>query len=407
MQFKVHKPRPGDEYPACLMKNWPFKPATYVQTSAALALLVNVLLADDLKAQPLLAVDTESNSMHAYYERVCLVQLSTRKADYIIDPLTIDDMAPLGVLLADPGIEKVFHAAEYDLMCLKRDYDFNVVNLFDTMLAARICGYKAFGLNNLLAMHLNVEADKSHQRDNWGDRPLTPDSLLYAQMDTHYLPRLRDILHAELVAGGHWPEAEETFAEVCAATPAHDGRSFDPDGFWKLGLPQQLNDRAMSILRELYLLREEFAQERDLPPFKILGNNVLVDLARAVPASNNDLRAVRGMTPAQIRRYGAAILAAVERGRDQALPPAPAYRPPPQEISDRYTALHTWRKQRAAERGVESDVIISKAALWTLAQHPPTTLDEIGALPGVGPWRLRTYGAELLEVIAAFERQKA
>lgn len=388
------------------MRHWPFPPATYINTSAALALLVNVLLSDDLKTTSLLAVDTESNSMHAYYERVCLVQLSTRKADYIIDPLTIDDMSPLGVLLAAPHIEKVFHAAEYDLMCLKRDFDFNVINLFDTMLAARICGYKAFGLNNLLATHMQVEADKSHQRDDWGERPLAPEALLYAQMDTHYLPQLRDILQAELTAGGHLAESEETFVEVCEATPAHDGRIFDPDGFWKIGLPQRLYNGEMSVLRELYNLREEIAESRNVPPFKVFGNHVLVDLARAMPHSNNDLRTVRGMSAGQIRRYGAQILAAVGRGKRASLPEPPSYRPPPQEVTDRYTALHTWRKERALQRGVESDVIISKQALWSLAQKVPSSLDQMEKIPGLGPWRLQTYGAELLQVIATFENGK-
>lgn len=388
------------------MRHWPFPPATYINTNAALALLVNVLLADDLRTQPLLAVDTESNSMHAYYERVCLVQLSTRKTDYIIDPLTIDDMTPLGLLLADPQIEKVFHAAEYDLMCLKRDFNFNVVNLFDTMLAARICGYKAFGLNNLLATHMQVEADKSHQRDDWGERPLPPESLLYAQMDTHYLPQLHDILYAELLQGGHMAEAEETFAEVCAATPAHDGRIFDPDGFWKIGLPQRLNNGEMSVLRELYNLREGIAEGRNVPPFKVFGNHVLVDLARAMPHSNNDLRTVRGMSAGQIRRYGAQILAAVGRGRRSQLPEPPSYRPPPQDVTDLYTALHNWRKERAVQRGVESDVIISKQALWSLAQKAPVSFDQMENIPGLGPWRLQAYGAELLHVIATFENGK-
>src|SRR5690606_29531 len=132
--------------------------------------------------------DTESNSLYAYRERVCLIQLSTRSRDYILDPLIIVDMSPLAPLLADPGVEKVFHAAEYDLICLHRDYGFIVNNLFDTMVAARICGYKAIGLGSLLSEFLGVELDKRHQRDDWGERPLPPDSLRYAQMDTHYLP---------------------------------------------------------------------------------------------------------------------------------------------------------------------------------------------------------------------------
>lgn len=381
------------------MTNWPFPPAKYIDTTKVLYQFV-----DAWAAEPLLAIDTESNSMHAYHERVCLIQLSTRSADYIIDPLTIEDLSPLGILLAAPAIEKVFHAAEYDLMCLKRDYNFEVRNLFDTMLAARMCGYKAVGLNNLLSTHFNVAVDKSHQRDNWGERPLSADSLLYAQMDTHYLPQLRDILYDELAQGGHLTEAGETFAEVCEMTPAHDGRTVDPDGFWKIGMPQHLNPHEMAILRELYFLREQIAEERDLPPFKIFHNQVLVEIARAAPTSHHDLHHINGTNPGLIRRYGDEILAAVARGKKHRVGSPPPYRPPPPEVSDLYTALHHWRKERALQRGVESDVIISKQALWTLAQRVPESLSEMQDIQGLGPWRLRTYGEEILRVITQFPK---
>jgi ribonuclease D len=238
-------------------------------------------LCEQLAREPLLALDSESNSLHAYRERVCLIQLSTRTADAIIDPLAIRDLGPLGALLAEARIEKVFHAAEYDLMCLKRDFGFTITNLFDTMMA-RICGRKEVGLGALLAEHFGVKLDKKHQRDDWARRPLSEASLHYAQMDTHYLPALRDYFHAELTRLGHRREAQETFGEACLV-PAANGRRFDPDGYWSLGAPAALNRRQMAILRELWLMREAVAQERDIPPFKIFANKTLVDLAAAEP----------------------------------------------------------------------------------------------------------------------------
>ncbi len=374
-------------------------PATYVNRVDQLRHVIA-----ELQNEPLLAFDTESNSLHAYRERVCLIQISSRTADYIVDPLAIADMSPLKVLLSDPQIEKVFHAAEYDLMCLQRDFGIRISNLFDTMVAARICGYKQVGLNNLLSQHLGIQLDKSHQRDNWGERPLPDDSLHYAQMDTHFLPQLRDLLHAELQANGHLAEAAETFAEICLNTPAHDGRSFDPDGFWKIGLPNQLQSTEMAVLRELYLLREALAEKRDTPPFKIFSNKTLVELARAMPATSGEMVGINGMSPAQIRRYNRQITDAIERGRRSTLPPAPLYRPPPQDVTDRYMALHAWRKEKALARGVESDVIISKQALWDLADKMPTTLDDLEAVSGIGPWRMQTYGPELLSVLSRLDR---
>lgn len=367
-------------------------PAKYITTDRDLRSLV-----DALKVESLIAFDTESNSLYAYRERVCLVQISTRAADYILDPLTIRDMKPLGEVLADSAIEKVFHAAEYDLMCLKRDYGFAINSLFDTMTAARICGYKNIGLNTLLSIFAGVELDKSHQRDNWGQRPLPRESLAYAQMDTHYLPMLRDKLYEELNENHRLEEARETFEEqlkVPAAAQRHD-----PEGYWRIALPNELNKRETAVLRELYHWRDGAARRIDTPPFKVMGDHVLLALARLQPQRRIDLIDVKGLSSSQIGRYGDDLIAAVQRGL-KTRPPAP----PTPEINDPlviglYTALRDWRKIRAQERGVESDVIISKDALWTLAEKAPTSLADMQDIPGLGPWRLATYGTELLDVI--------
>lgn len=378
------------------MTDLPFAPAAYIDTDEDLQTLAAALL-----REPLLAVDTESNSLHAYQERVCLIQLSTRAADYIIDPLRIADMKPLGALLADPAIEKVFHASEYDLICLKRDYGVAVRGVFDTMVAARIIGSKAVGLGSLLSAHLGIAQDKSHQRDDWGKRPLSESSLLYAQKDTHFLPILRDRLRAELEAMGRWEEALETFADL-EHVPLIENR-FDPEGYWRIGIPNSLNLRQMAILRELYLLRERCAQEKDCPPFKIMGDHVLVALAETAPATLGEIDSMKGMSPLQTRRYGRAALRAIQRGKKARVSRPPNGQPPADPVvAERYTALRDWRKLRAEQRGVESDVIISKDALWTLARKAPIKLEDISGIRGLGPWRLSAYGQELLDVIRRF-----
>jgi ribonuclease D len=355
-------------------------------------------LADQLSSEPQIAFDTESNSLYAYRERVCLVQISTRQQDYILDPLRIGDMSPVGQLLADPRIEKVFHAAEYDLMCLKRDYGFTLANLFDTMVAARICGLKQVGLGRLLADFLGVEMDKSHQRDDWGQRPLTEDGLRYAQMDTHYLLPLRDRLANELERGERMTEAHETFAEATDVPAAEHG--FDPDGYWKIGIPADLTRRQLAILRELYLLRERLAEERDCPPFKVFTDKVMIAIAEMNAVTVDHLGDLKGFGPSNARRYGRQIQAAVEQGRSGVLPRPPS-RPPDIDplVAERFTALRDWRRMRAEQRGVESDVIVSKDTLWGVAHKAPQTLDDLRGIEGLGPWRLQTYGAELLDVI--------
>jgi ribonuclease D len=169
----------------------------------------------DLGSQARLAVDTESNSLHAYQEKVCLIQFSTPDEDYVLDPLALADLAPLGPTFADPAIEKIFHASEYDILCLRRDYGFTFANIFDTMQAGRILGRKQAGLDRLLEEKFSVKINKRFQKADWAVRPLSRDLLLYARLDTHYLIPLRDILKGELEAHGLWQLAQEDFELAC------------------------------------------------------------------------------------------------------------------------------------------------------------------------------------------------
>ena len=370
-----------------------FPPATIIVSAEELA-----EYAARWAAEPLLAIDTESNSLYAYREQVCLIQLSTRTADFIIDPLEVADLSPLAPLLADPGVEKVFHAAEYDLMCLKRDFDFTFANLFDTMLAARICGGEQLGLASMLSTYFGVEVDKKHQRADWGARPLSPELLHYAQLDTHFLPELRDLWKARLEERGRWQEAQEAFGELARIPPAE--HHFDPEGFWRINGAQDLSPRQLSLVRELYLLRERLAEARDVPPFKIFDDRALLALAQVAPHHLSDLPGLPGMSALQIRRYGHDILRAIQRG-EASRPPTPhrSPRPDPHTLV-RYEALRNWRRQRALERGVESDVIVPRDTLWELARRAPTSLEELNAIPGLGPWKVQAYGVEILHVIA-------
>jgi ribonuclease D len=350
-----------------------------------------------LAAEPALAVDTESNSLFVYRERVCLIQFSTPQADYIVDPLRAD-ARPLAPLFANPQQQKVFHAAEYDLLCLKRDYDFEFANLFDTMVAARTLGWTQTGLAALLEQHFGVRMNKKHQRANWGKRPLSAEQLDYARLDTHYLFQLRDLLLAELIRTGRLAEAQEEFDRLARLKP--EPATPDPNGFWRVSGAHDLDARQAAILNELFSYRDQQAQRSNVPPFKVMSDETLVALAKKAPQRREDLRGVFGMTEGQIARHGEELLAAVKRGL--AAPPArrPKPAPEPDEVRERFERLRQWRRQKAQARGVESDVIVPREALWELARRAPRTIAELAALEHLGPWRREAYGKEILKVLA-------
>ena len=361
------------------------------------------LLRRALKGVRRVALDTESNSLHAYSPRVCLIQLSTDWEDFLIDPLKLDmaqDGAFLGELCADSEVEVVFHAAEYDIMMLRRDFGWTFHNLFDTMIGARVLGWEKVGLGNILEDRYGVRVNKKHQRADWGRRPLNGELIRYAQMDTHFLLDLRDFLYEELENGEHTAEARELFDEVCLAR--WNGDDFDPDGYWNINKTRGLSGQEMAILRELYLFRDQKARDRDVPVFKVLGDHTLVTLAQEKPHSTHEVGRIPGIGGWQEREYGRGIVEAIKRGL-QAEPPQPPERNhnrPPDDVLRRYDALHTWRKERAAQRGVSSEIVVSKDTLWELARRAPETLDELAQLDSIGPWRTEFYGDEILDVLA-------
>lgn len=372
-------------------------PPTVVDSRPKLAALI-----ETARREPVIGVDTESNSLFAYFHRVCLVQISLPGCDYVIDPLAVD-IAPLGEVFASQACQKIFHAAENDILGLKRDYDFSFANIFDTMLAARILGWPQAGLAAILADKYSVQLNKTLQRADWGRRPLDRALLAYAQLDTHYLLLLRTQQEAELKARGRWDEALEGFSRLPQVEWVE--KPFDADGFWNLPGARDLSPTALAVLQQVFLWREQQARKEDRPPFKIIDQRTLVEISRQQPGDLSALRHVAGMTGGQVQRYGAPLVQAVGRGR-QSPPPTPPKRsngngngrPDPKTI-DRYDALRAWRTDRARQRGVDPDVILANDQLMTIARLAPASLEDLAAANIMGPWKLGEYGDAILGLL--------
>lgn len=373
------------------MTNQVLPPPLWVDTSDKFHQMLG-----DLTAQPRLAVDTESNSLHAYREQVCLIQFTTPTRDYVLDPLALSDLSALRPIFNDPNTEKIFHAAEYDLICLRRDFGFQFSNLFDTMHAARVLGYPYVGLDNLLAEKFQFEIDKRHQKADWAVRPLSPAQLDYARLDTHFLFDLRDVLESELREKDRLPIALEDFARACNVDiPKERGNGAS----WRrFSTRKDVSSRELTILSELCISRDRIAERMNRPVFKVISDGLLLEIARNLPEKDVDLAGL-GLSPKQIRLWGSEILEALKRGVVAPIVERESPKRPSDKTLKRLEKLKNWRKNVAQELGVESDIVLPKVYLNTLAEHPPKSLQELESIMHDSPTRFRKYGEQLYRLV--------
>lgn len=357
-------------------------------------------LADRLLQVPAFGVDTEANSLYRYHARVCLVQISIPGEDYIVDPLATDPR-PLGAAFAADNVQKVMHAGEYDVMCLRRDYGFEFHRLFDTMLAARMIGMAEFGLAALLRQYFGVDSDKRFQRADWGQRPLTETLLTYAALDSHYLLQLRDLLQQELARNGAVEEAFSAFSDLCQVR--WHAKPFDRHGYRRLPGARDLDCVQLTVLRELYLWREATAKEVDRPPFRVARPDLLVRLSRLQPSTKAALALLIGNRNRWLSERAAEVLECICRGREgQGEPPLPNTNRGGRRRSRRgrtYQRLNRWRKDMAQQLGLRVEQILSSESLDLIVKHRPRTLEELASVAGVDPTQADEHGDTILELL--------
>ncbi len=344
-----------------------------------------------------IAIDTESDSLFVYYEKVCLIQISADGQSYVIDPLETGDLSALNHIFSDRKILKIFHAAEYDIMCMKRDFGFSFCNLFDTMVAARMLGKPEIGLGPLIENEFNIHLDKKYQKANWGIRPLSKEMLRYAVSDTRFLSDLKERLSDELEKRGMMDLAQEDFERLCLI-PAGSPEPPEPL-WWKICGGTELTLPESAALQGLCEFREKEAQARDLPPFKILSNAVLVNIVLENPKTESALRKIKGVGDSAMRRYGKSLLQINKNWRShESIPlPTPQQRPP-NGILSRRERLKTWRKVKGIEMDVPSDVILPRDLMENIAEIGPQTDSELQQVMKSCPARYRRFGKEILEI---------
>ena len=352
-----------------------------------------------LAGVPLLAVDTEAASFHRYHDRIYLVQASTRDATVVVDPLAVADLSVLGRLLADRAVEVIFHDADYDLRILHRDYGFTATSLFDTRIAAQLLNEPGIGLAALLEKYLGVKLDKKFQRADWSVRPLLPGMLEYAADDTRYLPQLRDILKARLEEMGRWSWAAEEF-ELLEAVRWNPGGPPE-EAYLRLKGARTLRGHQYAVLRELHAWREATARQLDRAPFRVLQNEAMISIAKAMPADEVALRELKALSPDQLRKRGTEILAAVARGIKAPADSLPVFerarRPPPDLAYEARLERLKLARNAASERlELAPGVLCPNGLLEAIARLEPKSVEQFAEVEGMRRWQRAVLGAELL-----------
>lgn len=359
-------------------------------------------LAQVLASERRITLDTEAAGFHRYSDRLCLLQISTSGGDWVVDVLAFDPSEAMRGPLGNPSVEVVMHGADYDLRLLDRDLDIAVHGLFDTQVAAAMLGESALGLAALLETHLGIKLSKKHQRADWARRPLPTDMLEYAVSDTRHLLQLADLLRQRLVAAGRLEWALEECRYLENTRWAETNGEEDPVA--RVRGARDLDPRELAALREALAWRDEIARERDRAPFRIAGDQVLVEAVLRRPRSADELNEVRGLNPALARQNGPALIERLGRAAalpDGALVPYPRRartgpgRPAP-DVEERAERLKEVRNRRADELKIDRGTLLPNAVVLEIARLAPKSPDELAEVPDLRKWQAEALGEPLL-----------
>lgn len=350
------------------------------------------------KTRTVLACDLEADSMHHYREQVCLLQISTEDKNFIIDPLACSDLSPLQPVFADPSIVKIFHGADYDVRMLHRGFGIEIVNLFDTMIACQFLGEAAVGLAAVLKKRFNLDLDKKYQQADWSRRPLPQEMLDYAAADTSMLQPLYQELKSELTEKGR---LDWVLEECLLLSRVRSPERTDEPLSARFKGAARLRPQALGILEGVLRFRDEEARRRDLPPFKIIGNESVREIAERNPVSVADLNGISGLSPRLLERYSRPILHAVREGKKLTSSQLPVFvskrrSERSQQQDENLKRLKEWRTEKSARLGIDPGIMLNNAVLEEMAELPAGTFADFD---GLKSWQKEVFGGELQAIL--------
>ncbi|MCY4473939.1 MAG: hypothetical protein OXC83_00685 [Chloroflexi bacterium] len=353
---------------------------------------------EHLLRTPRVAVDIESNGFFRYHERVCLVQLASAETAFLVDPLLIDNVRPLGGLLGDRSVEKVFHAADYDLRSFDRDWGFRINNVFDTKIAAEFVGAERVGLQAVVEEYAGVVLAKSPklQRSDWTMRPLKPEKLQYAANDVLHLIRVRKAISARLKKLSRYAWVQEEFARLESVKHTAPDREA---AFLSVKGSRDLDGKGLAVLRSLFKFREREARRRDRPTFKVIPDFALITLSSA---PSIDLSRVKGLGWYGRHPGSRGLKDAIRKGL-RSKPVSLPLRRRSEEISNlenkelfktRLSILKAWRSQLGNELRLNPGLLWPTKSLERLARNP-CNLELEATSAEVRDWQKLQFGANL------------
>lgn len=354
-----------------------------------------------LSAHAVVAGDLEADSMFHFNERICLLQLAAGEHIYVIDPLAVSDMSPIGKIMENDAIRKVFHGADYDVRCLFRDYGISISNLFDTEMAGRFLGYAETGLEALIRKQFGICLEKKFQKRDWSQRPLPGEMINYAADDVRYLEALYSLLEKKLEEKNRLCWVLEECSHIAASRPEQKDEA---PLFTRCKGAGRLDPRSLAVLEALLRMRMEKARKKDRPQFKILANAALIKLAQTRPKSMKKLQSANILSKKQLQMYGDEILSAIQEGASLSPAELPRYPRAPRpacsaEATKYVRRIKRWREKEARRLAMDPGTFLSNAQIKAIAEKAPSSANDLNAVTGMKKWQIKEYGEKLVEVI--------
>jgi len=358
-------------------------------------------ITSDLKKEKSIAVDVEADSMYHFKEKVCLIQLATKKKHVVIDPLQIQNLSSLNILFSNSNIKKIFHGADFDVRSLYRDFNIKIKNLFDTQIACMFLGIRETSLDAVLKKRFKISLNKKYRKKDWSKRPLPEDMIEYAVNDTIYLIKLAKILEKELkkIDRISWVYEECKILSKVRPTLLNSAPLF-----MKFKGAGKLNRKSLAVLEALLQFRLSTAEKKDKPLFKIIGNNSLMKIVKEKPVNKRQLEKIKALSQKQIEMYGNAIVRAVNNSLMLPVADLPVYprrKVPvlPPEVPLRAKAIKRWRDSKAKEIGLEPSIVCNKSIINSIAIQNPAYLKDLSKIKEMKKWQKKEFGRDIVSIL--------